>query len=84
MWTGGTDAATEMEFLWEHSGNAFGYTEWSAGQPDDHRTGEDCVHIMKPNPRNLRKWNDAKCTTEDAFMCEMPRRTEMLPMYWPA
>ena len=54
-WIGATDAAEEGNFQWM-SGTPWSYTNWKSGEPNDHLTGEDCVHMYSDG-----SWNDRPC-----------------------
>lgn len=50
-------------FVWVN-GESFGYTNWDAIEPNNHRGVEDCLQILRlPNPSvsgsRAMKWNDA-------------------------
>ncbi|XP_013399958.1 asialoglycoprotein receptor 2-like [Lingula anatina] len=64
-WFGGSDAVTEGQWRWWNK-KLFTYTNWGAGQPDDHKTGEDCVDILTDG-----KWNDSPCNYKRPFICEI-------------
>lgn len=58
FWIGLSDQEEEGKFGW-NDGNALGFTKWSPGQPDNHRGGEDCVHMTFGHHK---RWNDRPCT----------------------
>ena len=35
VWTSGTDAAVEGQYMWASTGYAFSYFDWYPGQPDN-------------------------------------------------
>lgn len=60
-WLGGHK--DEGNFVWVN-GESFGYTNWDAIEPNNHRGVEDCLQILRlPNPSisgsRAMKWNDA-------------------------
>jgi len=66
LWIGYNDATTEGTFVWT-SGLSPGYTNWTAGQPDN--TGNsDCVE-----QQNAAGWTDLSCTGNTRrYVCEGP------------
>lgn len=57
-WLGGTDAVNEGNFIWAdgpEAGQAFGYTNWDAAEPNNCCGGEDYVHMTS---RQQGGWND--------------------------
>ena len=63
-WLGGSDTLREGIFKWSHSGQAFTYTNWQSGQPNNVRN-QDCVEAYPD-----RKWNDIPCARTRLFICE--------------
>lgn len=71
-WIGATDVAAEGNFAWV-TGEAFGYSNFALGQPDDDPLfgGADCVHIAD----SLGGWNDTSCDFVGFVtgrICEVP------------
>lgn len=57
-WLGGNDRAVEGSFVWQggpEAGQAFSYTNWGAGEPNNCCNGEDDVVINYGGPG---LWND--------------------------
>ena len=67
-WVGGSDLATEGEFIWDHSGEkmADGFTKWHAmtNEPSG-IPGEDCVILWKA------EFYDTACdSAPKRYICE--------------
>nr|KAG5697081.1 hypothetical protein BaRGS_001997 [Batillaria attramentaria] len=62
LWLGGTDMFSEGQFTWAGSkrlmSNGRGFTDWGPGQPDDHGSHEDCIHLWRDIDY---RWNDVPC-----------------------
>ena len=54
-WVGLTDKSQEGDFVWE-SGHPLTIQQWYSGEPNDHGSGEDCVHLNA-----YGKLNDYPC-----------------------
>lgn len=67
FWTSGADLHKEGDWTWYSSGNKFQYKDWHPNQPDNANKNENCMHIW-----NNQKWNDAPCTNQYYFICEIP------------
>eukprot|EP00964_Phaeocystis_antarctica_P023001 scaffold12837_cov66-Phaeocystis_antarctica.AAC.4 len=80
VWIGGTDAASEGAWVWSPSNTPLSYTNWNAGEPNDHGSGEDCVVAYGSG-----KWNDARCTNKYKYVCQPPFPPwfhDVLPPYY--
>ena len=44
------------------------YFNWHSGQPDNYGNGQDCGTI---GHASTVQWDDASCTTEHIFVCEI-------------
>ncbi len=72
VWLGGHDRAEEGRFVWS-SGEAWQFTAWSRGEPNNGTwwwEEEDCVELAPED----REWNDLDCAEERPFVCEIPVR----------
>ena len=70
MWLGGTDQASEGNFIWVSSGAPFAYTNWYPGDPDG-STGQDCALL---GYHGTNQWIDDIChelTNQIATLCEI-------------
>ncbi len=46
IWLGASDAASEGQWVWQHSFSALSYAYWYPGEPNDGGDGnEDCAYI---------------------------------------
>ncbi|CAM5117764.1 unnamed protein product [Natator depressus] len=64
-WLGLSDSAKEGEWRWL-DGSLLSIRFWGAGEPNDvGQHGEDCGSI-----RFDGKWNDARCSTSESWICE--------------
>ncbi|XP_023268088.1 lactose-binding lectin l-2-like [Seriola lalandi dorsalis] len=64
-WIGLSDTQKEGSWMWS-DGSAVNFELWGAGQPDDYRGMEDCVHDSYGNDL---KWNDDPCSSATPFVC---------------
>ena len=72
-WIGLTDADVENEWKWYDGRKLTGYSNWAAGQPNNHNNDQDCVAIRKGNFYNIDydgEWHDDSCTDKKGFICE--------------
>ncbi len=60
---GGTDSATEGEFVWT-DGSPFDFENWLDGEPND-LDNEDCIQFGPDG------WNDLKCSTDQNALCKV-------------
>lgn len=65
FWIGVSDRVQEGRML-DGVGEPLGFTNWSAGQPDDFQGREDCV--VKRGPAGA--WNDLPCNSALGYVCE--------------
>ncbi|XP_037927325.1 lectin subunit alpha-like [Teleopsis dalmanni] len=66
-WTSGNDNDSRGNFVWASTGEAFKYTNWLPGMPDNWQKNEHCVEM---GFRELGKWNDTQCKYRRHFICE--------------
>uniref|UniRef100_A0A3B4TU34 C-type lectin domain-containing protein n=1 Tax=Seriola dumerili TaxID=41447 RepID=A0A3B4TU34_SERDU len=64
-WIGLSDTQKEGRWMWS-DGSAVNFELWGAGQPDDYRGMEDCVHDSYGSDL---KWNDDPCSSPTPFVC---------------
>ncbi|KAM9782993.1 uncharacterized protein ACB057_015281 [Neosynchiropus ocellatus] len=67
VWIGLSDTDKEGEWKWVDGTALTGATYWMSGEPNDHRTNEDCVELKQ----NSKEWNDVPCSLTFPFICEM-------------
>ena len=66
-WIGGTDRDAEGDWVWA-TGEAFSFTNWRSGEPNDGGgDGEDCM-IFEGNRGGT--WDDRRCRDNYNFVCE--------------
>jgi hypothetical protein len=58
-WMGANDRGSEGSWVWD-SGQAWTYSNWSSGQPDNGSYSEDCGNF---SPWGTGQWNDEQCWT---------------------
>ncbi|VDI79043.1 Hypothetical predicted protein [Mytilus galloprovincialis] len=70
---GGSDLATEGEFIWEHMGLPVNFPgsnlfhDWRTNQPDNRNGNQHCIMLGYQVSFN---WNDAQCAYVRDFICE--------------
>jgi len=73
IWLGGSDASQENTWVWS-DGTLWDYIDWSARNPDNAGTGQDCLmgNFFHPSPPTWTdlKWDDNFCTTKVLFLCK--------------
>ena len=65
-WMGGNDLLREGQWVWHQSGKPLTYTNWSAQQPSNIPSGQDCLMYST----NDAQWNDVPCTHQHLYICE--------------
>ncbi|CAG2232218.1 unnamed protein product [Mytilus edulis] len=71
-WIGGTDEVFENVWVWASTGKQFSYTNWYAGNPDNWKKVENCLELLVLLEIGVPgKWNDADCSLQVQFICEM-------------
>ncbi|GFO15266.1 lectin c-type domain protein [Plakobranchus ocellatus] len=63
IFTGANDLAQEGIFVYYHSKKPVPTTLWIPGEPNNDRSGEDCVHIQD-------RLNDTPCGQKGRYVCE--------------
>ncbi|XP_067417521.1 low affinity immunoglobulin epsilon Fc receptor-like [Emydura macquarii macquarii] len=64
-WIGLNDINKEGTFKWIDD-SSVSYSNWNKGEPNNHPSDEDCVHMY-----GYGKWNDASCgMNQDGWICE--------------
>ncbi|GAB6030375.1 hypothetical protein CHUAL_007253 [Chamberlinius hualienensis] len=66
-WFGGTDEATEGEWLWSYSQVHINFTNWYTHMPDNDKGVEDCLSYWE---NYGWKWNDGNCLLSYNFICQ--------------
>jgi len=70
VWFGLDDIATEGALVWQ-DGSTLGYTDWSAGQPDNGGGNEDCIMMSSDRAdSDYGQWRDVSCAAPRAAVCE--------------
>jgi len=68
-WVGGTDIATETQWVWGIKEVPIsGYENWCPSEPNDYH-GQDCMILYGDCKL---KWDDVSCDFLEAFICEKP------------
>ncbi|XP_052087880.1 perlucin-like [Mytilus californianus] len=67
-WIDGTDEVIEGYWIWASTGKPVSFTNWQTHEPNNQHGNEDCLEIGN---WNTGTWNDAPCSIEDNFICEM-------------
>lgn len=66
FWTSGTRAHYNR-WYWQWTGYTFKYTNWAAGQPDNHGGKQYCLDY---GPKRGYKWTDNDCSAHNNYICE--------------
>ena len=73
FWLGLADPGAEGTYVWI-TGEAFSYTNWQTGEPNDANGEEDCVEMYGNYVGEFAAfsghWNDALCTVPYRSLCE--------------
>jgi hypothetical protein len=67
FWLGGSDWATEGKWIWEPKGEAFNFTNWLRGQPNN---GDNNQHCLMLNTQDNYHWRDHDCHDALHYICE--------------
>ena len=70
FWIGLNDIDSEGEFRWLNGDVFRNEIVWSSGQPDNHNSNEDCVHLNRYDPSEAA--NDVPCSYSAHGLCEKP------------
>ncbi|XP_052889796.1 C-type lectin 37Db-like [Anopheles moucheti] len=73
LWMSANDLGEEGEFHWASTGERVNYSNWSDKEPNDYKSGEDCVVLAywkKGGSKHHYKFNDTPCTRDYQFICE--------------
>ncbi|XP_078352243.1 low affinity immunoglobulin epsilon Fc receptor-like [Oculina patagonica] len=74
IWIGlSRDPKDRNSFLWV-DGSRPGYTNWGAGEPNNHNGGEDCTETGST-------WNDLLCGETNPYVCETFGKSENIVLY---
>ncbi|VDI69866.1 Hypothetical predicted protein [Mytilus galloprovincialis] len=68
-WIDGTDEIIKGYWVWASTGKPISFTNWVHNEPNNVHGNEDCLEIGNWN--KVGTWNDASCSVEDNFICEM-------------
>ena len=71
FWIGASDQWTEGEWQTPEK-KELPYFKWNRNEPNDFRTGEDCVAILKNG-----NWNDVRCSNNLPFVCQLKTGTSV-------
>lgn len=77
MWLGLWKVDPNAEFQWADGTPFSGFSNWSAGEPNNHRGRELCTEMLVSGKYNVMRWNDVRCDTaryEAMTVCEKPMR----------
>ncbi|XP_078658219.1 C-type mannose receptor 2-like [Branchiostoma floridae x Branchiostoma belcheri] len=75
VWFGLHDQHKEGYFVWADGTPLGAFQRWAPNQPDDAKTGEDCV-VYWGSGGQRTNWNDASCSGKLPFVCEFRRKSE--------
>ena len=76
FWIGINDRANEGTFVYESDASSLKYVNWGPGEPNNHGSGEDCVHSY------FNSWNDLPCNIPIYYVCQIECKSgyeELLP-----
>lgn len=65
VWTGGTDAAEEDNFVWTNSNEKVEFQRWAPHKPDKADEHKDCIRLHVDG-----SWTDYFCSNPASFICE--------------
>lgn len=67
LWLGAHDLGTNGNYIWVSTGKPLDFSNWSQGNPDNHKGLEHCAHIWD---RGDFEWNDSPCSYKIGYICE--------------
>jgi hypothetical protein len=59
VWIAGHDMGHEGNFYWITNGRPITYSNWSNGQPDNWKGGQNCVRVLESGDKLV--WDDNQC-----------------------
>ncbi|XP_023930741.1 macrophage mannose receptor 1-like [Lingula anatina] len=72
-WIGLSKPTKSSNYVWSDN-SALDYTNWKAGEPNDHNGREQCVEIDKYGG----EWNDVNCNARRDVMCQIRKGDPLL------
>ncbi|XP_069141276.1 perlucin-like protein [Argopecten irradians] len=66
-WIGGHDILQENRWEWNSNGASFVYQDWGPDQPNNVRSGQDCLELLE---KFQWQWNDRECSIQQSYICE--------------
>jgi hypothetical protein len=79
VWLGGTDQVSEGNWQWI-TGEAWSYTNWAPGQPDNNNE-QDHLAFWN-NPAYPGRWDDGYGDVLLPFICELDWPTDVTDLWW--
>ncbi|KAK4303544.1 hypothetical protein Pmani_024446 [Petrolisthes manimaculis] len=70
-WIGGSDIASEGQWIWLSGTQLPNNFPWSDNQPNNSRGNEDCLEIYYKTDGTNNFYNDGPCTYPKYFVCEL-------------
>ena len=68
-WICGNDREKEGEWKWIEDGSFLKFEDWGSGEPNNSGNNEDCMWFWGSADSRSGKWNDARCSTPNMFLC---------------
>ncbi|XP_037954878.1 C-type lectin 37Da-like [Teleopsis dalmanni] len=79
-WISANDLSKEGNFEWLGTGNPVTFAKWSADQPDNAYTNENCVHLWYR--ANEVSMNDRICTYDAYYICQARNPKTIIFSVW--